>query len=926
MSHKDFVAIKVAWIIDLTTIKVLIDPHAHHESVHLIDENNVRLKVRELKRKDNEIYFHLGKKLDLTKAYRAIYHSEIFYAYYSLEMLNKYFYTGEKLGCFIDKTGLQARLWSPTAQEITFLLYDQKNEKLIGKKGLRRGAKGLWKGVFKPKDFGLSKPQHFEGCFYLYEVKAFGKKQLGLDPYAKSLACYRPPQNKHLMDSHDFADEERLGKAAIVSFEKSVKKEVPKKIIANASDFIGYEAHIHDFTCDPNLEIPENEKGSFKGFEKIIDKIKELGVTHIQFMPLMNFASVDESNRDFQHIDIPKDRVNYNWGYDSHHFFSPEGWYATDAHEPKCRVLELQSLIGKVHHEGMGAILDVVYNHLYHKSFLENVAPGCYLRHHEDGRISEGTGAGVTFESRCLMARRLILDSLKWWQDFYGFDGFRFDLMGFLDHDTMKAIRKHLKPSTILYGEAWNFTDLPFPEATTKINFPKEAKLSVFNDCSRDSYTGQMSAKGFIQGQFHEVVRVKTGIIGALKDFPAPYGEMLDDGYHRFAREPWECLNYLAIHDGFTLWDKMNLSVGGSREERERLVRMAFGMLLTSQGRVVIHGGDEVGRSKPLSPNDPNPDRAHTTNQVFAENCIRHFHENSYASPDAVNHLDWRRAKNFKQLKDYVAGLISLRRALPCLRYEKAKNVAKGLSFLGHPENLMLETPGDSAGFTSFSDPRLKKMKIRFINAPKMMRGKQYFLAGELHPKGKDKNPVDNPFTVFFNNEGRGELTLNRSDILEFDFGAWNAGADLHIKLVATPGQWDVPYGIYEGLGSHSLSPYGILKGGIVVFDLSIPNHHAGHIPRYPQCFVAYLLDNSLEKAHAPKVKLLPYKQVIVVHNADDKELTLFVPEIKTTTKWHVLADDKVSGVKALVRTEVQLRKGVVVIPRKCTVIIGGLE
>lgn len=926
MSHKDFVAIKVAWIVDFSIIKVLLDNHAHHESVHIIDENNNRVKAREVIRDKNDIYFHLEEKINQTKFYRAIYHSEVVFVRFSLEMLNKHFYTKEELGCFLDKDGLQSRLWSPTAQSVSFVLYDKKDQKIVGKKDLKRGRKGIWKETFKPKDFGLSKNNDFEGYFYLYEVKAWGKKQLALDPYAKSMACYRPPKQRHLMDSSYLSDEERLGLAAIVNIKKSVSKKTFPKIMANASDFVGYEAHIHDFTCDPNLEIPEEEKGTFKGFEKVVDHIKDLGVTHIQFMPLMNFATVDESNRDFQHIDVPKDRVNYNWGYDTHHFFTPEGWYSTNANQPECRIFELKDLITKIHQEGMGVILDVVFNHLYHKSFLENSAPGCYLRYTDEGKISYATGAGAGIESRCLMVRRLILDSLEWWQDFYGFDGFRFDLMGFIDHETMRAIRKHLKPSTILYGEAWNFTDLPFDQASTKINFPHDAKLSAFNDSSRDSYTGQMSGKGFVQGNFHDVVRVKTGIIGGLREYLAPYGEMLDDGYHRFAHEPWECLNYLAIHDGFTLWDKINLSVGGNRQERESLVRLAFGMLLTSQGRVMIHGGDEIGRSKPLSSNDPNTDRAHTSSVVFAENGIKFFHENSYASPDAVNHIDWHRACDFSDLKTYVRGLIHLRRALPCLRFEKAKNVTSGLTFLGHPDNFMLETLGDSAGFVSFSDPKLKKIKIRFINAPKIIHEKKFYLVGELHPKQCDKNPLVNPFFVFFDDKGRGELTLTRSDILQFDFGAWNAGTDLHIKLVATPGKWDVPFGIYEGMGSHSFSPYGILKGGVVVFDLSIPNHHAGHIPRYPQSFVAYLLDNTLEKSRAPNIALLPYKKVLVVHNADDKNLNLLVPEIKTPSKWHVLADGKTSGVINLVTTEVQLSKEAVIVPAKCTVIIGGLE
>jgi len=925
MSKKDFVALKVAWIIDPKTIKVVIDHEIHHESIHILDHNNERVEASEVKRQHNEIFFHLKKKLDFSHCYRAIYHSEMVYARYSLEVLNEFFYTDEELGCRLENDFLEASLWSPSATNVNFFLYDKVHQKLLGKKEMQRGENGLWKGHFSPSDFKLKHLSDFDGLSYLYEVTAWGKTQLALDPYAKSLACYKPPHNKHLMDNIHFSDEDRLGKGAIVCPKKTIKKKAPL-LMANDSDFIGYEVHVHDFTCDPNLNIPEGEKGTFKGFEKIIDKIKDLNVTHLQFMPLMNFATVDESNREFQHSDIPKDRINYNWGYDSHHFFSPEGWFASDAHNPYSRMDELKHLVEVLHEAKLGVILDVVYNHLYHKSFLENTAPGCYLRHHGDGRVSEGTGAGVTLESRMLMSRRLIIDSLKWWQDFYGIDGFRFDLMGFLDQDTMRAIRKNLNPNTILYGEAWNFTDLPFEEASTKINFPCEAKLSAFNDCARDSYTGQMSAKGFVQGNFAEVLRVKTGIIAALKDYPAPYGEMLDDSYHRFASEPWECLNYLSIHDGFTLWDKINLSVGGNRSARERLVRFAFGMLLTSQGRVVLHGGDEIGRSKPLSSNDPNPDRAHTTKEVMAENGNKFFHENSYASADAVNHIDWYRAKDFLGLKNYVKGLILLRRSLPCLRYEKKKSLCEGLRFIGHPDNKMLKTIGDSAGHLSFADPKIKKITLRFINAPIEMLEKRYYLTGEIHPKGKDKNPLQNPFSVLFNKKGEAELTLKREDLLAFDLGAWNLGSDLHFKLVATAGAWDFPKKVYDDLGTNHFAPYHILKGDQLIFDLSIMNHCAGNIPKYPQSFVAYLLDNTLEKETLESFPSLPYTKILVVHNADEKELTLLVPEINSSGQWQVLADDKSSGVEVLLESDVQISKGKVTVPSKCTVIIGGLE
>lgn len=907
--HRHFVGIKHAWIQGPKLMKVLIDPHVHHEDLQVLDhEGN---KIPHQKRRESEIvYLDFSTKLDFSKNFQITLHSESVFAIYTMEMLNSQFFSEEELGASFEGENVLLSLWSPTAIEMNFLLYDKDGKTLLGKAPMKRGTKGVWKGKIKPKDFNLSS---LEAYYYQYEVKALGKTVLALDPYAKSMAAFDPH------------GEDKVGKAALVRIELPKKRKAFKSPCANEADYIGYEAHIHDYTIDPNLEIPEEEKGTYKGFERIIPHLTDLGITHVQFMPLQNFYTTDERNRDFQSIDVPMGRINYNWGYDPHNYFTPEGWYSMNPEDPYARLHELKGLVESLHEAKIGAVLDVVYNHLYHYSLLENAAPACYLRRHDNGVISEGTGAGVSLESRNLMSRRLIIDSLKHYQEYFGFDGFRFDLMGFIDTETMRAIRKALGPKTILYGEAWNFTDLPYEEAPTKSNFPHDIKLGVFNDSSRDAYAGQMSGKGFVQGSFGEIHRVKTGIIGGLIDYPAPYGEMYDDEYNRFAQAPYETINYLAIHDGFTLWDKINLSYGGKKEDRERIVHMALSMLFTSQGNIVLHGGDEIGRSKPLSPNDPNSDRAHSSSVVDPELGVKLFHENTYASPDSTNKVDWRRMRDFTALFEYTKGLIALRRSLPGLRFLKTQSVAKGLKFIGPPNNFVLDLPGDFAHYQSFSE--LKKLTLQFVGAPQEMRGKRFYLVGEIHGINKDKNPPQNPYSVEIDEKGHGSLEFKASELKNFDYGFWTGKKEeFSFKLVKTYGQWDFPTGVYDEMGSNAVSFHSILKGDVAVIDLSIKNHHASNIPRYPQKFVAYIIDNTLEKDVAQGIKALPYRKILVIHNADDAELVLPIKAVKNTSKWHVLADGKQAGVKALKETEVVIEKGQIRLPRKCSAILGCLE
>ena len=207
------------------------------------------------------------------------------------------------------------------------------------------------------------------------------------------------------------------------------------------------------------------------------------------------------------------------------------------------------------------------------------------------------------------------------------------------------------------------------------------------------------------------------------------------------------------------------------------------------------------------------------------------------------------------------------------------------------------------------------------------MRGKRFYLVGEIHGINKDKNPTKNPYYIDIDDKGQGRLEFKASQLKGFDFGFWSGKKDeFSFKLVKTPGQWDFPEGLYDEMGTNVVSFHSILKNDVAVIDLSIKNHHASNIPRFAQRFVAYIINNTIEKDVAVGIKALPYRKILVIHNADDAELTLPVDAVKNTAKWHVLADGKVAGVKALKETEVVIEKGLIRLPRKCSAILGSLE
>lgn len=609
------------------------------------------------------------------------------------------------------------KVWSPPAGKIIIKIFDANQQPVIttSELSMRRGENGLW--AFELVCSDLVSTTSLDGLFYQYEVYAYGEIKIALDPYAKSMAAFDP-------DGDD-----SIGKGAIINFDKipSAKNNYKNAdFMSNETDLIAYEIHVRDFTIQPNV-VNEEVAGTFKGFINKIDYLKKLGITHVQLLPIQNFYSVNETDRSYKGADASQS--NYNWGYDPHNYFTPEGIFSTNPFNPYSRIYEFRELIQALHDNGIGIIMDVVYNHTYVLEIFENIAPGCYYRYDNNLKISGTTGAGPTLESRRQMVRKLILDSLKHFVAFYNIDGFRFDLMGFLDHKTMETIRqeagatynKNNPNELILHGEAWIFSDINTDTkikgehaATTKINYPGTLlNLGIFNDTSRDSYAGKEQNKGYIHGIISEADRVATGITGGLINYnPGSVffnSPRFSDSYNSFAGSPENCLNYLTIHDGYTLWDKLNLSIKDpSKKLRAQIMRMANAMLFTSQGKIILHGGDELLRIKPLALSDKEKNRAHTSEFVTEEEGVLYFHENTYCSNDFTNMIRWDRLTNeyadiSNTMIDYYKGLIEMRRNIPALRFRKAESIKNGLVFLKN------ESP-DSVPFIAFTvDNSLEK-------------------------------------------------------------------------------------------------------------------------------------------------------------------------------------------------------------------------
>ncbi|MGM0369829.1 MAG: type I pullulanase [Bacillota bacterium] len=608
-----------------------------------------------------EYYLNLDQSLDYDRPYTIKAGRLSAKTILSPEIIdNNYTYQGQ-LGVDYNSQGSTFKLWAPSAQRVELELFEEENqEEATAVYSLNKEDTGVWSTEI---DGDLA------GKYYSYIVNNSGRRTKVLDPYAKAMSGFDITRDK-------------LGKGAIVDLDSTNPtgwEDDDYVSVEDKCNVIIYEMSVRDFTISASSEVEAEKRGTYLGFIEKIPYLKELGITHVQLMPVLNFYFGNEYKKDFEDIrDVDKiDNINYNWGYDPHNYFTPEGWYSLDPGQPALRIKELKKLIKALHQAGIGIILDVVYNHTAITDIFEPIVPGYYYRRHADNSLTNGSGCGNDTASEREMMRKLIIDSTTYWASEYHVDGFRFDLMGLHDETTIKKMAnevREINPDVVLLGEGWNLGTLSAEEKYVKAAGEKRSLLrvergpAVFNDGIRDAikqnhFGGNLEDGGFIQGFVNSKSLIRAGIIAGMVDYDSDV-EIKSDAYHRFADEPEEVINYVSCHDGYTLWDKIVGSTpNASREERIKMAKLGASIIITSQGRPFIHGGEEMLRTK------PNP------------NKYRGLDHNSYTSGDYTNQINWNRRQEYSGVVDYYKGLIELRKNHPAFRIETMEEIQSSLTF-----------------------------------------------------------------------------------------------------------------------------------------------------------------------------------------------------------------------------------------------------
>ncbi|MBQ4128425.1 MAG: type I pullulanase [Ruminococcus sp.] len=551
------------------------------------------------------------------------------------------------LGATYTKKETTFKLWSPAAQDVKVCIYTTGTD---GEDGAQMLSKTSMKLVEEYGTWVLHLKGDYKNKYYTYLVTVNGITNEVVDPYAKAVGA-------------------NGDRGMVVDLNSTNPKGWNKdkfNRVNNPTDAIIWEVNVRDFSASETSGVSEKHRGKFLAFTQegtvvdsvegalptCIDYLKELGVNYVQINPFYDFASIDET-----------DAVNpqYNWGYDPKNYNVPEGSYSSNPYDGNVRIKECKQMIQALHNAGIGVIMDVVYNHTYASvdSWFNMIVPDYYYRMDDNGNWSNGSGCGNDTASERTMFREFMKNSVVYWADEYHIDGFRFDLMGLHDVDTMNYIRKSLDKlpngkKIIMYGEAWDLETA----CASNVNLATQNNLSLlsdrigaFNDTFRDGLKGNVfdsKDQGFIQSGSNRS-KVKAGIEG-----------MATAG--TWGVSPNQCINYASCHDNLSLYDKLVASVypdeGGFRKRREDLVQMnklSAAITLTSQGVPFMMAGEEMGRSKDGD-------------------------ENSYKSPVEVNQIDYNDLNKYADLNEYYKGLIDIRKTVDVLR-DATGEVAKSISY-----------------------------------------------------------------------------------------------------------------------------------------------------------------------------------------------------------------------------------------------------
>ena len=623
----------------------------------LRDNNGKQVDVAKVKLLDNykQGYIYVDGGLDMLSTYTinngvgSVVNVEMVDYYSCKEFQEECIYKENDLGVTLSSGSTKFRVWAPTAESLSLNLYKTGNERkndLIKSYDMKKDNGGTWL---------IELPENLEGYYYTYTVK-----------YDKSFRKYY--EKKYGIDADDpkgFEAVDPYARSAGVNGTKGMIIDVDKTspngwnqdknhTVKRITDANIYEVSVRDTSTDENSGI--KNKGKYisflehgtktaKGVSTGVDHIKSMGINMVQIMPIYDFATVDENKG------IVND--NYNWGYDPANFNVPEGSFSTNPADGRTRVMELKEMIQEFHNEGIGVVMDVVYNHTYYDYpfGFSVLVPGYFHRPN-----SNTSGCGNDTATERTMVTKYIVDSIVYWAKQYHLDGFRFDLMGLIDIDTMNKAREELdamNEDIILYGEGWYMDSTNRTRDVYLCNQNNSRftdQLGYFCDTIRSGIRGgnDNNSKGFVQGN-------------TSSDETIAYSAK---GYAIWSEnEPYQLINYVSCHDNYTLWDK--LYVAGKNETQDNLIKqnkLAAAIVQTAQGTPLMLQGEEFLRTK--------------------ESEDGQKYENTYNKPDSVNKVDYSRLEEYSYVTDYYRGLIKFRKNHPSLRMFRKSTVDQKFHWL----------------------------------------------------------------------------------------------------------------------------------------------------------------------------------------------------------------------------------------------------
>ena len=584
----------------------------------------------------------LAEELDASKSYtitfaEAAYDIYIPSVYSTPEFEAKYTYTGADLGSTWSESGTTFRVWAPTAEAVSVNLYEsgKSYEKdLTETIEMTPDVNGTW--IAK-------KEGDIKGTYYTYSVTIDGVKTEACDPYARTTGVNG---SRAMVIDLDVTDPEGWDSDGNPNAGKTI------------NDAVIYELHVRDLSVgsDSGIEnagkflgLTETGTKTASGISTGLDHIKELGVTHLHLLPIYDFGSVDETYT----------RENlFNWGYDPVNYNVPEGSYSTDPYNGEVRVKELKQTVKALHDNDISVVMDVVYNHVYNaSSFCFNkIVPDYFSRIDETGAYSNGSGCGNDTASERSMVKKYIVDSVSYWADEYHIDGFRFDLVGLIDTETVNAIIEEVHkdhPDVIFYGEGWTMDTAVTKDGytlATQINSAQTPEFAYFNDTIRDGLKGSVFDdldKGYASGKPDMEETIKNCFLGA----------------DSWCSSPSQTINYASCHDNLTLFDHLQTArPEAGKEDLIRMNNLAAAVYMTAEGIPFMQAGEEMLRTKQRDDGT--------------------FDSNSYSSGDRINCLKWSDLEDdtYAQVFEYYKGLIAFRKAHGALRLTTPQDVSEAVA------------------------------------------------------------------------------------------------------------------------------------------------------------------------------------------------------------------------------------------------------